>query len=88
MCRHARLEYGDLYKSCHLTKVVNDLKEFHTMIAYFHALGLLIHACKYDAGTYCEDSTCLVFTDPSYLFENISKLFHVQFLDEIRCAPC
>ena len=78
-------EYGKLYKSCFLAQFVNDLKEFHTMITYFHALGLLIHVCNDDAATHHEDSTCLVFTHPSYLFENISKLFHVQFMDEIRC---
>ena len=77
--------YRDLYKSSHLTKVVNDLREFHTMVTYFHALGLLIHACNEDADMHREDSTCLVFTDPSYLFENISKLFRVQFLEKIRC---
>ena len=77
--------YRDLYKSSHLTKVVNDLREFHTMVTYFHALGLLIHACNEDADMHREDSTCLVFTKPSYLFENISKLFRVQFLEKIRC---
>ena len=77
--------YRDLYKSCCLTKVVDDLREFHTMVTYFHALGLLIHACNEDADMHREDSTCLVFTDPSYLFENISRLFHVQFLEDIWC---
>ena len=76
--------YGNLYKSCCRKMAVDDLKEFHAMITYFHALGLLIHACKDDA--HSEDSTCLIFTDPSYLFENISKLFHVQFLEESRCG--
>ena len=75
--------YGDLYKLCHRKLAVDDLKEFHMMITYFHALGLLIHACNDDA--HSEDSICLIFTDPSYLFENVSKLFHVQFLDESRC---
>ena len=77
--------YRDLYRSCNLTKVVKNLREFHTMIAYFHALGLLIHACKDDAHMHSEDSTCLIFSNPSYLFENITKIFHVQFLEEIRC---
>ena len=78
-------QYRDLYKSCQIAKVVNDLKEFHTMVTYFHALGLLIHACNEDAHMHKEDSTCLVFSDPTYLFENISRLFHVQFLKETRC---
>ena len=79
-------KYGDLFKDCHLKMVVDDLMEFHTMITYFHALGLLIHACNDDAQDHSEDSVCLIFTDPSYLFENISKLFHVQFLEAIRCG--
>ena len=78
-------KYRDLFRSCYLTKVVDNLKEFHTMITYFHALGLLIHACNEEAHWHSEDSACLIFTDPSYLFENVSKLFHVQFLEEIRC---
>ena len=78
-------KYRDLFRSCYLTKVVDNLKEFHTMITYFHALGLLIHACNKEAHWHSEDSACLIFTDPLYLFENISKLFHIQFLEEIRC---
>ena len=78
-------KYRDLFRSCYRTKAVDDLKEFHTMITYFHALGLLIHACNEEAHWHSEDSACLIFTDPSYLFENVSKLFHVQFLEEIRC---
>ena len=78
-------EYKDLFKYCHLAKVVDDVKEFHTMVTYFHALGLLIHSCNEDAYKHSEDSACHIFTDPSYLFENISKLFHVHFIEEDRC---
>ena len=78
-------EYKDLFKYCHLAKVVDDVKEFHTMVTYFHALGLLIHACNEEAYKHSEDSACHIFTDPSYLFENISKLFHVHFIEEDRC---
>ena len=78
-------EYKDLFKSCHLAKVVDDVKEFHTMVTYFHALGLLIHACNEEACKHSEDSVCHIFTNPSYLFENISKLFHVHFIEEDRC---
>ena len=78
-------EYRNLFKYCHLAKVVDDVKEFHNMITYFHALGLLIHACNEEACKHSEDSACHIFTDPSYLFENISKLFHVHFLEEDRC---
>ena len=78
-------EYKDLFKYCHLAKVVDDVKEFHTMVTYFHALGLLIHACNEEAYKHSEDSACHIFTNPSYLFENISKLFHVHFIEEDRC---
>ena len=76
--------YGNLYRYCFNTGVVKGVKEFHTMVTYFHALGLLIHVCT-DDDIHNEDSTCHVFTNPSYLFENISKLFRVQFMDEDRC---
>ena len=76
--------YSDLYQSCLRERTVGDLGEFHAMITYFHALGLLIHLCEKDV-PHSEESTCLVFTDPSYLFENISKLFQAQFLDIDRC---
>ena len=76
--------YSDLYQSCLREKVVGDLGEFYVMVTYFHALGLLIHLCGEDV-PHNEDSACLVFTDPSYLFENITKLFQVQFLEEDRC---
>ena len=78
-------KYSDLFRSCFCMEFVGDVMEFHTMITYFHALGLLIHACNKEAHWHSEDSACLIFTNPSYLFENVSKLFHVQFQEEIRC---
>lgn len=79
--------YNDLYQSCLREQAVGDPGEFHAMVTYFHALGLLIHLCGEDIphdGT----SDCLVFTDPSYLFENITKLYQVQFLEKDRCEGC
>ena len=77
-------EYRDLYQSCLREQAVSDLGEFHAMVTYFHALGLLIHLCGEDV-PHGEESDCLVFTDPSYLFENITKLYQVQFMEEDRC---
>ena len=77
-------KYSDLYQLCCHEHAVEDLGEFHTMVTYFHALGLMIHLCEKDV-RHCENSACWVFTDPSYLFENISKLYKVQFLEEDRC---
>ena len=77
-------EYRDLYQSCLREQAVNGVGEFHAMVTYFHALGLLIHLCGEDV-PHGEESDCLVFTDPSYLFENITKLYQVQFLEEDRC---
>ena len=70
--------YSELYERCRAEGSVTDVGEFHAMVTYFHALGLLIHLCGADVG-HTEESACLVFTKPSHLFENISKLYLVQF---------
>ena len=70
--------YSELYERCRGEGSVTDVGEFHAMVTYFHALGLLIHLCGADVG-HTEESACLVFTNPSHLFENISKLYLVQF---------
>ena len=72
--------YSELYERCRAEGSVANAGEFHAMVTYFHALGLLIHLCGADVG-HTEESACLVFTNPSYLFENISKLYRVQFVD-------
>ena len=70
--------YCELYERCRAEGSVTDVGEFHAMVTYFHALGLLIHLCGADVG-HTEESACLVFTNPSHIFENISKLYLVQF---------
>ena len=70
--------YSELYQRCKAEGSVGDEGEFHAMVTYFHGLGLLVHPCGADVG-HTEDSDCLVFTNPSYLFKNISKLYQVQF---------
>ena len=72
--------YSELFQHCKEERSVTDLGEFHAMVTYFHALGLLIHLCGADVG-HTEESACQVFTNPSYLFENISRLYQVQFED-------
>ena len=74
--------YSELYQRCKEEGSVGDEGEFHAMVTYFHALGLLVHLCGADVG-HTEDSDCLVFTNPSYLFKNISKLYQVQFEEEV-----
>ena len=74
--------YSELYERCREEGSVTEAGEFHAMVTYFHALGLLIHLCGADVG-HTEESACLVFTNPSHLFENISKLYLVQF-EEVR----
>ena len=76
--------YSDLFQLCCSEHAVEDFGEFHAMVTYFHALGLMVHLCGKDVPHH-ENSTCWVFTNPSYLFENISKLYQVQFLEEERC---
>ena len=75
--------YSELYHHCKEEGSVGDEGEFHAMVTYFHGLGLLVHLCGADVG-HTEDSDCLVFTNPSYLFENISKLYQVQFEEEVE----
>ena len=75
--------YSELYQRCKGEGSVADIGEFHAMVTYFHALGLLIHLCAADV-RHTEDSDCLVFTNPSYLFENISKLYQVQFEEVVQ----
>ena len=70
--------YSELYQRCKEEGSVGDEGEFHAMVTYFHGLGLLVHLCGADVG-HTEDSDCLVFTNPSYLFKNISKLYQVLF---------
>ena len=73
--------YGELCKSC-ASVGLTDKGDIYAMVTYFHALGLLLHHCRNDSTKHIEDAEgceCLVFTDPSYLFENITKLYQVQF---------
>ena len=75
--------YSELYQRCKEEGSVGDEGEFYAMVTYFHGLGLLVHLCGADVG-HTEDSDCLVFTNPSYLFENISKVYQVQFEEEVE----
>ena len=73
--------YGELCKSCAAVGLT-DKGDIYAMVTYFHALGLLLHHCGNESTKHIEDAEsckCLVFTDPSYLFENITKLYQVQF---------
>ena len=77
-------KYKELYQSCRKDLVVDDVGEFHTMVTYFNALGLFVHLCGEDV-KHTEESACFIFTNPTYLSENVSKLYQVQFLEEERC---
>ena len=76
--------YGELCKSC-ASVGLTDKGDIYAMVTYFHALGLLLHHCRNESTKHIEDAEgckCLVFTDPSYLFKNITKLYRVQFMRE------
>ena len=75
--------YSELYQHSKEEGSIADIGDFHAMVTYFHALGLLVHLCGADVG-HAENSDCMVYTDPSYLFKNISKLYEVQFEDEVE----
>ena len=77
--------YSDLLSQCLSQRFVKDQEECIAMVHFFHDLGLFFHE---HSGLPSEvdhlrgdDSqcTCLVFIDPSFLYRNISKLYHVQF---------
>ena len=77
--------YSDLLSQCLSQGFVKSQEECIAMVQFFHDLGLFFHQ---HSGLPSEvdhlrgdDSqcTCLVFIDPSFLYRNISKLYHVQF---------
>ena len=83
-------KYGELCKSC-AAYGLTDKGDIYAMVTYFHALGLFLHHCRHDGKKHIEDAEgceCLVFTDPSYLFENITKLYQVQFWREEDVHGC
>ena len=82
--------YGHLCKSC-ASVGLTDKGDIYAMVTYFHALGLLLHHCGNESTKHIEDAEgckCLVFTDPSHLFENITKLYRVQFMREEEAHGC
>ena len=82
--------YGELCKSC-ASVGLTDKGDIYAMVTYFHALGLLLHHCRNESTKHIEDAEgckCLVFTDPSHLFENITKLYRVQFMREEEAHGC
>ena len=82
--------YGELCNSCAAVGLT-DKGDIFAMVTYFHALGLLLHHCRIERTKHLEDAEgcgCLVFTDPSYLFENITKLYQVQFWREEDVHGC
>ena len=82
--------YGELCKSC-ASVGLTDKGDIYAMVTYFHALGLLLHHCRNESTKHIEDGEsckCLVFTDPSHLFESITKLYRVQFMREEEAHGC
>ena len=77
--------YSDLLSLCLSQGFVKSQQECIAMVQFFHDLGLFFHQ---HSGLPSEvdhlrgdnsQCTCLVFIDPSFLYRNISKLYHVQF---------
>ena len=77
--------YSHLLSHCLSQGFVKSQEECIAMVQFFHDLGLFFHQ---HSGFPSEvdhlrgddfQCTCLVFIDPSYLYRNISKLYHVQF---------
>ena len=77
--------YSDLLSQCLSQGFVKSQDECIAMVQFFHDLGLFFHehsGLPSEADHLRGDDsqcTCLVFIDPSFLYRNISKLYHVQF---------
>lgn len=75
--------YGELLCFCLENQVVDSASEFHDMITLFHALGLLVHHDvgdePHEAEKHGEYSKCLIFTNPSFLYQKISTMYIVQY---------
>ena len=75
--------YGELLRFCLDNQVVESASEFHDMVTLFHSLGLLVHHDvgnePHEAEEHGEDSKCLIFTNPSFLYQKISTMYIVQF---------
>ena len=75
--------YGELLRFCLKNQVVDSASEFHDMVTLFHALGLLVHHDvgdePHEAEKHGEYSKCLIFTNPSFLYQKISTMYIVQF---------
>lgn len=75
--------YSELLRFCLENQVVESASEFHDMVTLFHALGLLVHHDvgdePHEAEKHGENSKCLIFTNPSFLYQKISTMYIVQF---------
>lgn len=74
--------YGELLQFCLENQVVDSAFEFHEMVTLFHALGLWVHHDveeSHEADKHGEHSKCLIFTNPSFLYQKISTMYIVQF---------
>ena len=78
--------YRELYALCKGTRISESAGDFYAMVTYFHSLSLLTHLCgPGESEKHLQDAencNCMVFTDPSHLFENVTKLYQVQFLEK------
>ena len=81
------LLYKDFLTLCLKHRFVKTSSECAAMVHFFHTLGLFFHhhtglpgeMDHLTPGRDDSNSTCLVFTDPSYLCRNITKFYTVQF---------
>ena len=79
--------YSEFLTLCLKHRFVKTSAECAAMVHFFHTLGLLFHhhtglrreVDHLIPGKDDSNSTCLVFTDPSFLCRNITKLYTVQF---------
>ena len=73
------LKYSDLRDMCVQDKLLQSEDEFFTMVKLFHLLGLFIFP-DLDRGLEGDKLDDFpVFTDPNFLFSEVSKVLDIQF---------
>ena len=75
------LRYSELREICIQDKLLKSEDEFFTMVKLFHILGLFVFPDLDQGLEHDELDDCPVFTNPNFLFSEVSKILDIQFHD-------
>ena len=77
------LRYSELCDICVQDTLLQSKDEFFTMVKLFHILGLFVFP-DLDRGLENDELDDFpVFTDPNFLFSEVSKILDIQFCDDL-----